>query len=103
MKKDDIVINKNKYIDNKPHVVREVKIITNSSNFSYLVLFFNDDNTFHVAYEYEPFNKEERIEYYKIWNKQQVKNKKAIKPKVKSKSKSKISSFNINNIKNGIL
>ena len=99
----DIVINKNKAVDKNAHVVREVKVVSNESGFKYLVLFFNDDTTFHVAYEYEPFDAKERKLYYEIWNKNKKKKKNITKAahKVKHKSKREVLTFDINKIKNG--
>jgi len=98
----DVVINKNKDVDSNAHIVREVKIIINESGFRYLVLFFNDDTSFHVAYEYEPFDNEERKLYYKIWNRNNKKKNNIVKVthKIKHKSKKEILKFDINKIKN---
>ncbi len=91
----DIVIEKYKDDNIKAHTVRMVRRVTNKTGFSYFVLFFNNDNTFHIAYEYEPYDKDERIKYYKMWNRN-------IPKQRKSKSVKKVSKqlkFNINDIK----
>jgi len=78
-----------KYKDSKEDydvktVVKSV-MVENLDNFSYSVLYFENDDSFHIGFEYEPADEEVKKDYYKAWKdvKKQVKDKQA--KKVKSK------------------
>lgn len=85
----DIVISKNKDDKPKPEkIVKSIMINRLSNNYQYNVIFFESNpRDFHVAYEYEPYDKKERKEYYKIWNENSTTSKPSKKTNNKTKSK----------------
>lgn len=77
----DIVIAKNKDSSTKPETIVKSEMVKNLDGFEYNVIYFKSNpKDFHVGFQYEPYNKEERKKYYEIWSDY---------PYIKSKTKSK--------------
>jgi len=85
----DEVIRKFKEDGATKEIVSKSIMVENLDGFSYSVLFFESNpNSFHVGYEYEPFTRKDKAEYYNAWSDAaEVKTKPKSKGKVKVKSK----------------
>ncbi len=84
----DVVIQKFKEDGATKEVVSKSIMVENLDNFSYSILFFESSpNSPRAGFEYEPYNKKDRDEYYKIWSELE---KPVSKRKIKTKSVSKV-------------
>ena len=84
----DEVIQKFKDDGAVKEIVSKSIMVENLDNFSYSVLFFESSpNDFRVGFEYEPYNKKDKDEYYKIWSELE---RPAPKRKAKVKNTSKV-------------
>jgi hypothetical protein len=76
----DIVIRKFKDETSKAETVCKSITVENLDNFSYSVIFFESNpKTFHIAFEYEPYDVNERNQYYDAWSE--------VKKEVKARTK----------------
>lgn len=71
--KGDIVIRKNKTPDvygndPKPETVYDTKIVETSTYYYQILYFESNPESGHVAIEYEPFDNQAKIDYYKLIN-----------------------------------
>jgi hypothetical protein len=84
----DRVIRKYKELHTKPEIVCKSIMVKNLDGFTYNVIFFESNpNDFHVAWEYEPANPEQLLEYNKVHNisnsKIKVKSEKTVRKELK--------------------
>lgn len=83
----DKVIRKFKDGKNEVFTITRTEIINNMDNLSYQILFFNNSNEPFVAFEFEPYDKNDRKAYYDILNTAKPIKSKSVKSKeVKAKS-----------------
>ena len=85
----DIVIRKFKEKGTKAEtIVKSIMVDNVDDKKSYNIIFFESNpDDFHCAFEFEPYDKDEREEYYRVWAENPLEKKKKPKKKVEQKVK----------------
>lgn len=88
--KGDVVIRKLKDGIEKARTVLKSEEVGNIDDLIYHIIYFEDDpTTWHVSFEYEPYNEKEKARYYEVWKdcvSHKVKRKAIKKPKGKKQT-----------------